>query len=306
MNKSIMITGANSGIGKDTARQLALLDSTEKVYLACRNETKAKAAKKELEDQTGREIFEIVIMDVSKIESVKSAVANLSESIDALIMNAGGIGKAPLDKTQEGVTEIFAMNLLGHVVLLDELLANNKLNNIALYAGSEAARGVSAMGIKSPGLKENSIEEFNSVINGSFFSKNENPMKVYATIKYLAALWMSAQSRKYPNIKFITVSPGATSGTSAMENMSGFQKALMKYIMFPIVMPLTGMMHDLEVGAKRFVESINNKTLESGVFYASETNKPTGQIANQNKFSKNFDDISYQDNADKAIHSFIN
>ena len=37
MNKSIMITGANSGIGKEVARQLALLEGTEKVYLACRN-----------------------------------------------------------------------------------------------------------------------------------------------------------------------------------------------------------------------------------------------------------------------------
>ncbi len=41
MNKTIMITGANGGIGKDTARQFALIKETEKIYLACRNETKA-------------------------------------------------------------------------------------------------------------------------------------------------------------------------------------------------------------------------------------------------------------------------
>jgi NAD(P)-dependent dehydrogenase (short-subunit alcohol dehydrogenase family) len=44
MNKSILITGANSGLGKDTARQLGLIKETEKIYLACRSETKAKAA----------------------------------------------------------------------------------------------------------------------------------------------------------------------------------------------------------------------------------------------------------------------
>jgi short-subunit dehydrogenase len=100
MNKSILITGANGGIGKDTARQLALLESTEKVYLACRNEDKAKAAKKELEEVTGKSVFEIIIMDVSNIESVRTAVSGLKEPIDALIMNAGGMGgKNPQKKT---------------------------------------------------------------------------------------------------------------------------------------------------------------------------------------------------------------
>ena len=92
MNKTVMITGANAGIGKDTARQLGLKKETEKIYLACRSMEKAKAAKAELVKATGRDIFEIVIMDVSKPETVKEAVAGLDESIDALIMNAGGIG----------------------------------------------------------------------------------------------------------------------------------------------------------------------------------------------------------------------
>ena len=68
-----MITGANTGIGKDTARQLALINSTEKIYLACRNPTKAETAKRELEKITGRSIFEILIMDVSDPDSVKKS-----------------------------------------------------------------------------------------------------------------------------------------------------------------------------------------------------------------------------------------
>jgi len=49
MNKSVLITGSNIGIGKEAARQLALLRETEKNYLVCRNEAKANEAKASLE-----------------------------------------------------------------------------------------------------------------------------------------------------------------------------------------------------------------------------------------------------------------
>ena len=57
MIKSILITGANGGLGKECARQLALQDGIEKIYLGCRNEEKAKAAKQDLEESTGQISF---------------------------------------------------------------------------------------------------------------------------------------------------------------------------------------------------------------------------------------------------------
>ena len=54
--KSVLITGANGGLGKECARQLALLDGTEKIYLGCRNEGRAKAAKRSLEELTGKSL----------------------------------------------------------------------------------------------------------------------------------------------------------------------------------------------------------------------------------------------------------
>jgi len=63
-NRSFLITGANVGLGKEAARQLALIPETEKIYLGCRSRQKAGEAKKELEDSTGRNIFEVVILDI--------------------------------------------------------------------------------------------------------------------------------------------------------------------------------------------------------------------------------------------------
>ena len=154
MAKSILITGASGGLGKECARQLAMLDETEKIYLACRNEEKAKAAKLSLEQSTGKSIFEIVLMDVSNLNSVRAAVESISEPVEGLVMNAGGMGgKNPGEKTADGVIQMFAVNVLGHVVLLDELLKAKKLTKVVLYAGSEAARGVPKMGMKRPKLE---------------------------------------------------------------------------------------------------------------------------------------------------------
>ncbi len=307
MNKSILITGANGGIGKDTARQLALIPTTEKIYLACRNEDKAKQAKTALEESTGRSIFEIVIMDVSSPDSVRSAVNSLTEPIDAVILNAGGMGgKNPEKLTADGATLQFATNVLGHVVLVDELIKAGKINNVVLYAGSEAARGVKKMGMNPPNLKNSSVDEFVSVIDGSYFKPKMDPMQSYGYVKYTAALWMSSEARKNSDIRFITMSPGGTKGTAVMDDLSGFMKFMYKYIMMPFLMPMMGMAHSLETGSKRFVEGINDAAFESGVFYASKANVLTGALIDQSSIFPDLNNISFQDNANEAIHRFIN
>ena len=140
---AVMITGANVGIGKEVARQLAESGKYRKVYLACRNPAKADVAKKDLERSTGKPIFDVLVMDVSDPSSVRAALSSLREPIDDLVMNAGGSGgKTPLAKTKDGVTEIFAANVLGHVVLLEELLKADNLKRAAVLVGSEAARGI--------------------------------------------------------------------------------------------------------------------------------------------------------------------
>jgi NAD(P)-dependent dehydrogenase (short-subunit alcohol dehydrogenase family) len=306
MNKSILITGANSGLGKDTARQLGLIKGTEKIYLACRNETKAKAAKADLEKTTGRSIFEIIIMDVSDPDSVRSAVAELKEPIDALIMNAGGMGGiSPMDVTSDGVTSLFAANLLGHVVLMDELLKGKKLSKVALYAGSEGARGVEDMGMSRPALKTSSEDEFAKVIDGAFFDGKTDPMEAYGYIKYIAALWMSSEARKNPNLRLITMSPGFTSGTAVMNDLPFAKRIMFKYIMLPIVAPLKGIVHKLEKGAKRFVDGIGDDSFKSGVFYASKPKRLTGQVVDQSTIFPDLNNSSFQDNANGAIHRFI-
>ncbi len=305
MVKSILITGANGGLGKECARQLALQNETEKIYLACRNEEKAKAAKLSLEESTGKSIFEIVLMDVSNLDSVRSAAQSLSEPIEALVMNAGGMGgKNPGEKTADGVTQMFAVNVLGHVVLLDELLKAKKLTKVALFAGSEAARGVPKMGMKRPALKTSSVDEFASICDGSFFGEKFDPMGAYGAVKYVAAMWMSSVARKKQDIRVVTMSPGGTGGTDVMKDLTGIMK-----FMFAVVgvrlMPLFGLMHKLEVGARRYVDGLNDESYKSGVFYGSKKPVLTGPLVDQGTIFGDLNNEAFQDNANEAIHRFI-
>ena len=303
MIKSILITGANGGLGKECARQLAFLHGTEKIYLACRNEEKAKAAKQSLEESTGKSIFEIVLMDVANLNSVRSAVELLSEPVDALVMNAGGTGGKNFDdKTVDGVTEIVAVNLLGHVVLAEELLKARKLTKVALIAGSEGARGVPQMGIKKPKLETSSVDEFANICEGSFFANNVDPMVVYVYVKYMAALWISSVARKHPDVRFVTMSPGATTGTEVMNTLSPFKKFMFKS-MFNVML-LVGKVHKLKVGARRYVDGLLDDSYKSGHFYGSKSGV-TGPIVDQATISKDFENETFQKNANEAIHRFI-
>jgi len=303
--KSVLITGANSGLGKDCARQLALLDDTEKIYLGCRNEEKAKAAKQSLEETTGKSIFEILLIDVSNPNSVSSAVKSLKEPVEGLVMNAGGMGgKHPGDITPDGVIQIFATNILGHVVLLDELLKAKKLTKVALFAGSEAARGVGKMGMKRPKLETSSVDEFASICDGTFFGKKIDPMVVYGPIKYMAALWMASVARKNPDLRIFTMSPGGTGGTEVMEDLPGLMKFMYKLIGLRL-MPIFGLMHKLEIGAKRYVDGLNDESYKSGVFYGSKKPVLTGPVVDQATIFEDLANERFQDNANEAIHRFI-
>ena len=215
-----LITGANSGIGKEVARQLADLDAFDTIYLACRNEAKAQAAQTDLERVTGKSIFTTVLMDTSDPGSVRTAVGLIDSPVRAVVMNAGGTGgSAPLAATKDGVTELFASNVLGHVVLLEELIATGALTT-AVLVGSEAARGVPKLGMKRPEFSDHSVAEFASVIDGSFFAGAKFDARVgYGQVKYLGALWMSDLARRHPDLRLLTVSPGNTAGTDVFRDM---------------------------------------------------------------------------------------
>ena len=303
MTHSVLITGANSGLGREAARQLAVAGAG-RVVLACRNRAKGEAAKEELRRQTGSSAFELVTMDVSNLESVREVVRSLAP-VDALIMNAGGLGGGdPGAHTPQGATQIFAGNVLGHCVLLDELVEADKLAEVALFAGAEAARGIPMLRMDRPILQTASIEEFVSIIDGSYFGERLEPMKAFPYVKLMAALWMGAAARQYPHLRVVTVSPGGSAG-SAMSDVPFALRVVLRGVVQPML-KLFGKFHDLETGASRYLAALRDaEAYQSGVFYGAPDPGLTGEPIDQSSIYPLLADRAAQDNASAAMHRFV-
>jgi hypothetical protein len=124
-------------------------------------------------------------------------------------------------------------------------------------------------------------------------------------VKYLGAMWMSSMARKNPELRFITVSPGNTKGTDASNHVPLPLRLLIQYVMFPVVMPLLGIIHNLETGAGRIVNSLGDTSIKSGRFYASAAGKLTGPLVDQSTIRPEMNNETYQENANRAVHQFI-
>ena len=305
-DEAFLITGANAGLGKDAARQLALRDSVGTIHLACRDGAKARAAQADWQRITNKSVFEVLIMDTTDLASVRAAVKAIDRPLRAVLLNAGGMGGAtPFARTADGVTTIFAANVLGHLVLLEDLLSAGLLTSTAVLVGSEAARGVPTLGFKRPTFSTHSVDEFTSVIDGSFFDgRKRDPMLAYGQVKYLGALWMSALARRHPDLRLLTVSPGNTTGTEAVRQLPAALRLFMQHVM-PRVGPIFGISHPLEVATKRLVDGLVGGSLASGKFYASAQKTLTGPLFDQADIVADFANETIQDHAYAAIHAFL-
>jgi len=121
-NRTAVVTGANSGIGFEAARQLALKGA--KVVLACRNTAKAQDAIDRILAEKSDAAVSIGRLDLSDLDSVctfAEGVREEHEGIDLLILNAG-VMVPPYSKTAQGFELQFGVNHLGHFALAGHLL----------------------------------------------------------------------------------------------------------------------------------------------------------------------------------------
>lgn len=122
MEKTVVITGGNAGIGKATAR--GIVGQGARLVLACRNQETAQSACQGIRRDTGNENIRIMALDLSSFASIRAFAAELKREhrqIDVLINNAG-VFPSKIEKTAEGFEAQFGVNYLGHFLLTNLLL----------------------------------------------------------------------------------------------------------------------------------------------------------------------------------------
>jgi NAD(P)-dependent dehydrogenase (short-subunit alcohol dehydrogenase family) len=117
-----VVTGANSGIGLETAAALAAAGA--RVILACRNDTKGEAAAEVIRERHSAAELDIVRIDTADLDSVRTAATDIldrTNRLDLLVNNAG-VAWPPYALTPQGLEMQLATNFLGHFALTGLLL----------------------------------------------------------------------------------------------------------------------------------------------------------------------------------------
>ncbi|XP_012688793.1 retinol-DH_like_SDR_c domain-containing protein isoform X2 [Clupea harengus] len=120
--KTVVITGANTGIGKETARDLALRGA--RVVMACRDMRRGEKAASEVRRSTGNGNVVVRQLDLSSLASVREFASKLSATEDRLdiLINNAGVMMCPRSLTEDGFETQLGVNHLAHFLLTMLLL----------------------------------------------------------------------------------------------------------------------------------------------------------------------------------------
>jgi NAD(P)-dependent dehydrogenase (short-subunit alcohol dehydrogenase family) len=134
--KTIIVTGANSGLGLWTTKYL--LDLDYRVIMACRNTQKTKLAIAEFPEFDKSKSYIINQLDLGDFESIKNFVLSLadSEEIYGLDCNAGIINENKFRYTKNGIEETFGVNHIGHFYLTNLLLEKFTIQKIVIISSA--------------------------------------------------------------------------------------------------------------------------------------------------------------------------
>ena len=219
-HKICLITGANSGIGKAAAIQLA--KQGHRVLIGARDRQRGRVALDEIKQQSGSEQIELVEMDLSLKSSILNArtqILSQVRQLDVIVHNAADfdISRKKPHITPEGVESIWATNHLGPVFLTQQLLDLLKASGRARIL-TVASKGL----VLHPNLKIDLMDpEFKSrsfsVAKAYYQSKLAQLMYTFWLAEKLAPDQITVNCIRVPNVKI---------DISRYPNLSPFLKSL--------------------------------------------------------------------------------
>lgn len=170
-----LVTGANTGIGRVIARELAARGAH--VFLACRSQQKAQPVVDEICAQTGEQRAEVLVLDLGDFESVRAcARAFLDRGLPLhVLVNNAGLAPRRGQRSKSGFELAFGVNHMGHFLLTQLLLgriresAPARIVTVASRAHYDVRRGIDWEALREPtrsriGMPEYAVSKLANVL----------------------------------------------------------------------------------------------------------------------------------------------
>lgn len=216
MNKDsvVIITGANSGMGKAAAIELAKTGAH--IVMVCRNQARGEAALREVHEKTGNQQVVVMLADLGSQESIRSFCTTFKKKyqrLDILINNAGVILPGR-HETIDGFELQFGVNHLGHF-LLTNLLLDLMSTSARIIVVSSGAHKIGKIHFKDINL-----------------TKNYRLWRAYAQSKLANILFTYELSRRLEGtgITANCLHPGAVGTSMGINRESGFGTFITKLL----------------------------------------------------------------------------
>jgi NAD(P)-dependent dehydrogenase (short-subunit alcohol dehydrogenase family) len=198
--KVTIVTGANSGLGFETAKEFAR--KSAQTILACRNRDKARAALAQIQAEIPQAPAEIMQLDLASLASVRrfaEAFKAKYQRLDMLVNNAG-IMMVPYGTTEDGFERQFGTNHLGHFALTGLL--------IDLLIETPGSRVVN---ISSTGHRFGSMDFDNLLYEGG---AGYSPLGAYGRSKLANLLFAYELQRRFETMGANAIAVAAHPGTT--------------------------------------------------------------------------------------------
>ncbi|KAJ8670339.1 hypothetical protein QAD02_001598 [Eretmocerus hayati] len=221
-DKVVIVTGANTGIGKEVARDLAKREA--KVIMACRDMFKCEAARKEIVVETRNKYVYCRMCDLASQASIREFVELFKKEFTKLhiLINNAGIMRCPLSHTKEGIEMQIGVNHMGHF-----LLTNLLLDTLKASAPSRIIHVTSVAHLRG----KMSTFDLNS-------DEKYDPGAAYAQSKLANAMFSKelAIKLKGTGVTSNAVHPGVVD-TEITRHMSYFNSTISGFLLKPLIWP---------------------------------------------------------------------